>query len=80
MEYTVGELIESLSHFDENMKIENKLILTWHHELSDSQAYDSIDDLDEECFSTCDKIWIFEEKCFEDHLEWHKTVMDDFHE
>ena len=78
MQYTVGELIDSLSHFDRDMKIENDLILTWHHEYSESQAYDSIDDLDEECFKTCDKIWIFEEKGFEDHLAWHQVVMGDF--
>lgn len=80
MKYTVGELIKSLSHFDEDMEIENNLVLTWHHDYKDSKSYESVDDLPEECFTTCDKIWIFEERSFEDHLDWHRTVVDDGNE
>ena len=52
MEYTVGSLIEALSHFDKDLKIENPIILTWHHESETNQTYDSMDDLDDDCFET----------------------------
>lgn len=80
MEYTVGSLIEALSHFDKDLKIENPIILTWHHESETNQTYDSMDDLDDECFETCDKLWIFEESCFSEHLKWHFTVVDDIND
>lgn len=79
MEYTIGELIDSLSKFDRDLKFENNLVLTWHHEKVDNPItkYDDINDLSDEYFEKCDKIWIFDEDAFKNFQGWHIAIMED---
>lgn len=77
MKCTIGEIIEILSRFDDNLKIENELVLTWHHDAKVVDICDDILDIDKEAFDTADKIWLFNADGFDSFLDWHEVAVKD---